>query len=136
MTDNEIIKALECCENRNQKCEECPYYSKHYCVERDALDLINRQKEELDGKDVEIMRFKHEIERYKENEKFISAKCDSIQEKLVILNSEIAKALATAKADAYLKFVVRALKRIGFIEHTNATVRGHINKVYEELLEE
>ena len=132
MTDNEIIKALECFaidkDFDETHCIGCAF-EHQFCTANmsediaiPALDLINRQKAE--------------IERYKKNDEFISKKCDSIQEKLIILNSEIVKALATAKADAYLEFVVRALKRIGFIEHTNATVRGYINKVYEELMEE
>ena len=49
MTDNEIIKALECCDNCF--CEECSYKPKlHNCREElchDAVDLINRQKAEI-----------------------------------------------------------------------------------------
>ena len=48
MTDNEIIKGLECCGIRDTKCISCPYYEKTYCVDVDALDLINRQKAEID----------------------------------------------------------------------------------------
>lgn len=54
MTDNEIIKALECC-NRpaNQiSCDDCPYqFSTKECSKlliKDALDLINRQKAEIE----------------------------------------------------------------------------------------
>lgn len=51
MTDNEIIKALECC-SEPDKCGECPLISsvrEHNKVCLDmlpslALDLINRQK--------------------------------------------------------------------------------------------
>lgn len=54
MTDNEIIKALECCSHRigNLQCEHCPAYSiAQMCIEdlmSDALDLINRQKAEIE----------------------------------------------------------------------------------------
>ena len=49
MTDNEIIRALECCAIKHC-CEECPYKGVK-CklmngVLSDALDLINHQKEE------------------------------------------------------------------------------------------
>lgn len=54
MTDNEIIKALECCIS-GQPCKEtkCPFYKKGceidiYAVEKYALDLINRQKAEIE----------------------------------------------------------------------------------------
>ena len=56
MTDNEIIKALECCAtDKPDDCFQCPYdkmvYNPGYdgCADRcrkDALDLINRQKAE------------------------------------------------------------------------------------------
>ncbi|MBE7053456.1 MAG: hypothetical protein E7391_04185 [Ruminococcaceae bacterium] len=51
MKDNEIIKALECC--RDCKCKECPCYNKETggCKEideQDILDLINREKEEIE----------------------------------------------------------------------------------------
>ena len=48
MTDNEIIKALECCGIRNIDCTSCPYYGKTYCVSADALDMLNRQKAEIE----------------------------------------------------------------------------------------
>ena len=51
MTDNEIIKALQCCANGDtDECQNCPYVEKYpYCdgpMERDVLDLINRQQAE------------------------------------------------------------------------------------------
>jgi predicted nuclease with TOPRIM domain len=59
MTDNEIIRALECCSKSSwlNDCEGCPCYDEtediqtSECQERlmkNALDLINRQKAELD----------------------------------------------------------------------------------------
>ena len=54
MTDNEIIKALECCIDCN--CKECPCCriidGGTYCTEIDEeeiLDLINRQKAEIES---------------------------------------------------------------------------------------
>ena len=52
MTDEQIIKALECCCTLNGVgCRNCPQYDIHsaMCVKnliRNALDLINRQKAE------------------------------------------------------------------------------------------
>lgn len=58
MTDEQIIKALECCATDDgDDCFQCPYGNIVYkpgnggCVNRcrkDALDLINRQKEEIE----------------------------------------------------------------------------------------
>ena len=51
MTDNEIIKALEYCDNQGitSECEKCSI--KNGCrsvLIKNALDLINRQKEEIE----------------------------------------------------------------------------------------
>lgn len=54
MTDNEIIKALECCTDEwYENCNECPYSIDTVSCERmklleDSLDLINRQKAEIE----------------------------------------------------------------------------------------
>jgi hypothetical protein len=52
MTDNEIIKALECHNGcRGSICEECPLFSTNECsaeLSGYALDLINRQKAEIE----------------------------------------------------------------------------------------
>ena len=57
-TDDEIIKALECCRTIDgNDCSTCPYYGKHYEIGsggcsnhlvNDALALINRQKAEIE----------------------------------------------------------------------------------------
>lgn len=50
MTDNEIIKALECC-GVDTSCEGCPYHDVSLCQDnlcKDALSLINRQKAEIE----------------------------------------------------------------------------------------
>lgn len=50
MTDNEIIKALECC-GIETSCKGCPYHDISFCQDnicKDALDLINRQKADIE----------------------------------------------------------------------------------------
>lgn len=49
MTDNEIIKALECC--RDDTCVSCPICTEGLCnggLHKNTLDLINRQKAEIE----------------------------------------------------------------------------------------
>ena len=52
MTDNEIIKALECCNRDDYNgCGDCPFY--HRCINNErlsifTLDLIHRQKAEIE----------------------------------------------------------------------------------------
>lgn len=50
MTDNDIIKALECC-YIHSNCNGCPQEDKIKCLDsagRNALDLIKRQKAEIE----------------------------------------------------------------------------------------
>ena len=49
LTDNKIVKALECC--GKESCFGCPYRGKCHQgnpMITDALDLINRQKEQIE----------------------------------------------------------------------------------------
>ena len=52
MTDNEIIKSLECCADHNNAdaCDDCPCL-KGECISTTpyVLDLINRQKAEIEA---------------------------------------------------------------------------------------
>ena len=66
MIDNEIIKALECCGNESwSSCHPCPYrenrFERHCAFElsQDALDLINRQKSEIEKLE-ELLRLEAE----------------------------------------------------------------------------
>ena len=54
MTDNEIIKAVECCLAKENceviSCEKCPLEKQYECMDimfHQTLDLINRQKERI-----------------------------------------------------------------------------------------
>ncbi len=49
MTDDEILLALDCCDY--EMCEDCPYIEVSACqykLCRDAFNLINRQKAEIE----------------------------------------------------------------------------------------
>lgn len=49
LEDNEIIKALDCCQKED--CCGCSYFHKEECTNfltKDALNLINRQKAEIE----------------------------------------------------------------------------------------
>lgn len=51
MTDEQIIKSLECCNRIGGSCNDCPLYcGVSSCIKNltlNALDLINRQKAEI-----------------------------------------------------------------------------------------
>jgi len=90
MTDNEIIKALEC--RVKDKCPECPYFHGYPCdkcrnMQTDALDLINR--------------LQAEIERLRNH----------IQEG-IDLAKQIPEMIATAKAEAYKECIEKVKEEI------------------------
>jgi hypothetical protein len=60
MTDNKIVKALECCAE-HPNCKNCPCVDKIGCVNlisKDALDLIKRQKAEIERLESKVNRLK------------------------------------------------------------------------------
>ncbi len=67
MTDNDIIKALECCKDR--RCDICERRYNHFADEsicrldliEHALHLINRQKAEIGRLKAENAKLKHEM---------------------------------------------------------------------------
>ena len=91
MTDNDIIKALECCKSSNTfiDCNECPYVeclTDKGCLGElltHTLDLIKRQKAE--------------IER-------LSDKCESV---FLSHDEEIGQAKKQARAEAITEFAER-----------------------------
>ena len=81
MTDDEIIKALECCSHRNVDlpCEGCPAYSiAQMCMEdlmSDAFDLINRQKAENEELQRKILICNSKIEVLQEVKEQLEKRC-------------------------------------------------------------
>lgn len=60
-TDEEITKAVECCSEPCCVCDECPLYCvgvncSSFELHRYALDLINRQKSEIDSLRADLKR--------------------------------------------------------------------------------
>ena len=73
MTDEMIIKALECCSaSELEQCKKCPLiiqkdelFSCLYQKQRLSLDLINRQKEEIERLNVELKAMRGAANSYK-----------------------------------------------------------------------
>lgn len=123
LTDNEIIKALECRIltglRKINKCGKCKYVKSDACNIRglitDALDLINRQNEQLKAnfdsrqtnecENIDVARFEAEINRLQEEKEALingqetlqkhiadlQAENEELQELMVKYNGDIAK---------------------------------------------
>lgn len=107
MTDNEIIKALECC--INDDCDNCPdtFGNCEHNAMRNALDLINRQK-------AEIERLHSEVKEKTETIDFL--KDQSVGWSIDFCN--LKAKLNTAKAEAVKEFVMRFEKKIRDVKFT------------------
>ena len=72
MTDNEIIKSMQCVIGKEMLCSECtyqkvlPFPSCRMTCAKNALDLINRQNEEIESLKDELHRAKVEISKFYE----------------------------------------------------------------------
>ena len=95
MTDNEIIKALECCILSKHICpKNCPLANDRGCmvkVKENALDLINRQKAELDDlKRDDLPRCKDALRRANEMGMALEKENSMLIAEIEMLNNHIA----------------------------------------------
>ena len=69
MTDNEIIRALECCMHKNtEMCKKCPCYKDNTCktdLDVYILDLIKRQTAEIEKLNFENLKMVASVKRLK-----------------------------------------------------------------------
>ena len=80
MTDNEIIKALECCIGGYgvRNCDDCSMHGKAGCIEvlpEFALDLIERQKSEIEKLKEENSSIRYCYETAKSYNESIAKNC-------------------------------------------------------------
>ena len=129
MTDNEIIKALECCIGGYgvRNCDDCSMHGKVGCIEalpEFALDLINRQKAE--------------IERLEKENAKQKAMLEAIDNEMLPLpfETDFDKAIKTAKSEAIKEFVHRLKDRVvQKYEYTDTRIFEEIDNLVKEMTE-
>ena len=102
MTDEQIIKALECCLKAEHCVEDCPLYNSISCYDalaRGVLGLINRQKAEIEQKDVQIGKLCDKLTSYK-------AEAERSNRDMLLISLE----LKSAKDEAVKEFADRLKK--------------------------
>ena len=132
MTDEQIIKALECCSyaTSNKDCEKCPYYPDEECVKKqftDILDLINRLKAENEKLEtVERLADKTIATLTAENEKLqhenLNCKSEAIREFAERLNLTFGKAIDRIPKNS------KAFSLKGDIIHDVHLIIDHVKK--------
>lgn len=120
-TDEEITKALQCCSEPCAECDECPLYCigancSSFELQRYALDLINRQKAEI-----EKLKSKNEILSYNADNAFQ----EGLNECRELFEPEI-------KFEAYKEFAERIKMSIkaNVVETLCNDVKGVYNAEY------
>ena len=126
MTDEQLIKALECCAKTEfisdcAKCEMFAFDCKDILIEN-ALDLINRQKAEIEKLE-------------KENEKQ-KATLEAIDNEMMPLpfETDFDKAIKTAKSEAIKKFA-KELKNYFSISECYLDIINIIDNFVKEMME-
>ena len=107
-TDEDIIKALECCaDSKNYQCNKCPLYAdcEKASIAENALDLINRQKAE--------------IERLKECPKCVYEYDGEVMEYCVQSPCSNFKTVEQVKAEACKNFSQKLIKSSRLIAYAN-----------------
>ena len=120
-TDDEVIKALECCKQPIPMCHSCPIGEGDMCfdfMKEKAISIINRQKAEIerlkkigDDKTSEVLRHDASIR-------------------------ELHKQLETAKAEAIKEFAERLYDNIKYIPDEDLDIEYEINNLVKEMTEE
>lgn len=127
MTDNEIIKALECCSNAAYHCEECPFYvRKEDCeveLPEEALDIINRQKAEIERleKELKAMRgaansYKSELKKLNDYNLNLITANTALSNEILEIRTEATKEFAKALIDKSERGVIRTCDIPDFIK--------------------
>lgn len=149
MTNNEIIKALECC--LNEDCNNCPNCCGCYCIENlmsYAFDIINRQQEQLEAtiagqktlqkalaeKDREVAELNSDLKLLKNNYEHLKTNFDEtveknkrLRDKVVGLTAEKDRLIETfgeCQEEAVRDFAKAVIDGIneGYISHSSDIV--------------
>ncbi len=115
MTDEQIIKALECCIKSTSDCDNCPLHitGDGDCTDKakqGALDIINRQQTEIEKLNVELVGMRGACNSYKMHYDNAKAEMESLKADKIIaerhekdareLYKDVVIQLKTAKAEA------------------------------------
>ena len=124
MTENEIMEMLEICSSEKRGCKECPVDHLGYCecmtpMSINCLDLINRQKAEIERLTLEYAGFKAGVKHF----------------------ADIGKMYSEVRAEAIKEFAERLKERKyqssdwSHGEHPYVVEESDIDEILEEMTE-
>lgn len=148
MTDEQIIKALECCATSESKCDECPYYPDACLTDdyeniflKDVIDLINRTKGESNKYRNKYQAVKEEVSRLYDTVHCQKEEIARRKKQLMELKSEAIKEFAERLKTTIMNHVVYKNDCHNFSGNPEylirmVTVCGYITDLVEEMTEE
>lgn len=133
MTDNEIIKSMQCVIGKEMLCSECtyqkvlPFPSCRMMCAKNALDLINRQKAEIEMlKDL----ITYQKQKIKEKEQKYNQAVDDMFGLIETTRNEIAE----TKSEAIKEFIDELKNRVvNKYEYTDIRVFNEIENLVKEM---
>ena len=123
MTDKEIIKAFDCCigDTDGKDCFGCPLYEIDDCqahLNLDALDLINRQKAEIEQQKAKCVKCGEKTTKTILNLQELlaekNADIDMLNNNISIMVATMSNSTKDTKAEAYKEFAEKLKKELSF----------------------
>lgn len=139
MTDNDIIKALEYHSKENEDCfGECPYENymgmvENNCVIRmtkDALDLINRQKAEIERLHNILLSFTNEVHTWSNRKGY-----DTTELSLIPILNEAESVREAIRAEAIIEFEQKVFDLFPADKNHTTISRFTIKQIAKEMKE-
>lgn len=116
LTDEEIVKVMKCCAESCLRCDECPLREDSWCSNKVlpmGIDLINRQKAEIERLTIAEKQYFSEIERLNKSCGIYQIK---LEEQIKETYDYVHKAYKLEKRNAELQKQVDELKANQVIE--------------------
>lgn len=122
MTDEQIVKALECCKD-NDGCNKCPYgdiFSKKCInlIQKNALDLIKRQQADKERLEIELQAMRGAANSYKSRVQTLELEIEYLKaDKEALINGQLTlqKMYLESRAEAVREFAERLKERRYFM---------------------
>lgn len=142
MTDNEIIKALECCLGIKGRCIDCPVYKNEHCTDDlhdNALNLIISQKAEIEALQMDNKQLQSDVINANQNWDHIKGLWECEKEKVESAKQKVicaCKMLKTAKSEAIKEFAERLKEKFGIADCIVTIDNNDIDNLVEAMTEE
>ena len=140
LTDEQVIKALECCDIEQTDCWQCSLQNKwdcHFILRKITLDLINRKDKALKFSAKEIVDLKIKVEQERAEIDRLRKVLENSGEICKSCDEKYTEKIKRAKADAIKEFAERLKKKAGiFPYHYKGLIKAVTVEKIDNLVKE